>query len=210
MGYSFTGLDRKCFKDKFFDSVEKGIMKSFGNLYPNNKIVVKYESEKEFYYFKVYINGETFAQQEMPMAIDTLIYVDKYINHIAIKLFSDLPEDSFYKQYDDYKQENYDWLKDEVQKVVDEYKQKGVVFEDITIQQTRWRVQCYHPEKSPKDPYYRPNSMWSKNDSQEHPELRRCSNGGYFSITPISMTTAKNVLSKFKGAAKACLEGKGR
>lgn len=207
---SFEGVDRKCFKGKYFASIELGILKAFGNLYPNNKITIKYESEKEFYYFNVYINGETFAQQEMPMAVDTLIYVDKYINHIAIKLFSDLPEDEFYQYYDDYKVENYTWLKDEIKKVVDEYTQKGVVFEDITIQQNRWRVQCYHPEKSPKDPYYDPHRRWNSSDYKEHPELRRCSNGGYFSIIPISIATAKSTLAKFKGAAKACLDGKGR
>lgn len=146
----------------------------------------------------------------MPMAIDTLIFVDKYINHIAIKLFSEISEDDFCKQYDDYKPENYTWFRDEIQKVVDEYTKQGVVFEDVTIQNSHWRIQCYHPEKSPKNPYYDPNRHYNMNDYQEHPELRRCSSRGYFAITPISMATAKTTLSKFKRTVKDCLEGKGQ
>jgi len=210
MGRSYEGLNRKCIKGKYYDIIEEGILKAFRNLYPHNKITIDYFPENCAYYFHVYINGETFAQQEIPMAIDKQIMVDKYINHIAISLFSNISVDEYEKQFNDYKVENYTWLTDEVNKLVEEYSKQGVIFEDVTIQQGRWRIECYHPEKSPKDPYYN-SSYWNKfgsNDkNKQHPDVKRFNRWGYFSITPISSSTAKSTLSKIKGTIKACMKG---
>lgn len=206
MSQDYFGIDRKKLAGKYYEKVEKGIIKAFSNLYPNNKITVKYKSERNDYYFYVYINGETFAQQELPLAIDTLILVDRYINHLAISLFSGESLDSYIKKCDDYKEENYEWLKNEVDKLIEEYQKQGVIFEDATVSKNRWRIECYHPEKSKKDPYY--NSLFSRRDiNKPHPDRRRTCNGGYFSVFPFTMGTAKTILNRFKSAIKNCLKG---
>jgi len=203
----YFGIDRKNLKGKYYEKVENGIIKAFSNLYPNNKITVKYESENNNHYFCVYIDGETFAQQEIPLAIDTKILVDKYINHLAISLFSGESLDSYIKEFDDYKEENYDWLKNEVDKLIEEYQKQGVIFEDATVSKNRWRIECYHPEKSKKEPYQ--NSYFNKThiNNKPHPDKRRTCHSGYFSIFPFTMDTAKTTLNKFKNAMKNCLKG---
>lgn len=200
-------IDRKQLKNKYRKAVEDGITQTFSNLYPHNKIIIKYEKDHGDYYFLVYINGETLAKQDIPLVVDHDIFVDKFINHLAIKLFSDIAYNEYVKVYDDYKPENYTWLKDELEKLQTEYEAKGIIFEDLVIEQSNWRIICYHPNGE-KDPYYRPDSTWGFHKKQNNPEVQRWKNSGYFSIYPISLGTAKTVLSKCKSTMKHALKSK--
>lgn len=201
-------IDRKQFKNKYRNTIEKGITHAFTNLYPHNKIIIKYEKDHGDYYFNIYINGETFAKRDFPLIIDHDIFVDRFVNSLAIKLFSDIPYEEYVKTYDDYKPENYDWLKAEVEKLQKEYETQGVIFEDITIERGTWRIECYHPNGE-KDPYYNGSPSWGYyGKPQNNPGVKRYRNSGHFAIYPISMNTAKTVLSKCKSAMKHALKSK--
>lgn len=204
-----TMINRKGFKGRFYDSIIKGMETAFGNLYPNNKVSIKYGSSQECYSFSVYINGETFQKGDFPMVKDTLIYIDDFSNLAAIPLFSDIPKDEYIKEYMDYSADNYKMIEDEWKKFKEEYEPQGVIFTDMSLTKSRFRISFYHPELSPKKTNNeRKYDQYGRRDPNV-PEMvpSEWYDGQYFNVQPISTNTAKTIISRTRGALKRLMKG---
>lgn len=201
-------INRKAFKDKYYDAIYKGMFTAFSNLYPNNKVIIRYGCEQEWYRFTVYINGETFQKSDFPMVKDTEIFVDGFSNEQSIPLFSDIPKSEYIKEYLDYSDNNYKWVESEWKKLKDEYEPQGVIFTDMTITKGHYRVSFYHPELSAKQKNYdRLYDGYGRRNNEPEFVPSEWHNGKYFNVQPISTSTAKSIISSTRGALKRLMKG---
>ena len=193
-------VNRKSFKKKYFDSIKTGLETSFKNLYPNNEVLITYGPDQGYYYFNVHINGETFGiKDSIPMIVPTQLSVTRYTNEDAI-VFSEISRTEYEREYDNYHASNYDWLRDEVDKLRKEYEPKGVIFIQSMIGNSGFSVEFYHPDHSTKRKYIM--EFGKKVNCEFFTEHVH----GYFNFSPISMGTAKSTKSKVSGSLKRLME----
>lgn len=172
-------LNRKAIKGKYYKDIEEGIKEKYKELY-KDEIIIEYKFEKSKYYFTINLKGKTFNKKGI--VIDTLIFIDKFVNLDAINMFAkNYSLQEFDKEFNDYSEENYKILKEEINKIVEEYKEAGVLFQTVSINNSFMYIEYHHPN------YKRPFAQFNIKSYRKH-----------FAVTPISTLTMKNTVKDFK------------
>jgi hypothetical protein len=182
------GINRKQFKDEYQTEIEKGIIAAYQKLYPNNIIKVTYTRDSDVWKFEVSATGFPVIDSAMNSS-KTTVFLYAYANEQAIQ-FSSIPEKEYDKQYNDYSYENHKWLLEQIEQVAVMYKLRGIEFSEIYVDSNSYGVRIA-PEG------------YSKNIFDSHHQWV----DGNLDVSPISITTAKNILNKVKRAAKAVENG---
>lgn len=179
-------IKRKCFKGDYYKDICDGIKNKFKPIY-NTDIIIKYTSDKGFYYFKVYIKGTTFSSSGEEIGTD--IHIDNFDNIDAINIFATkYTLNDFNSEYNDYSEDNHKILKEEIVKLVKEYEAAGMIFKDVEIYEYGYRVSVYHPLYSEKySSGFSNNRNWKVHVT-----------GHNFSVTPISTSTMKSAIRDVK------------
>lgn len=184
-------LNRKKIDGCFYNDIKAGIIERFKKIY-GKAITVNYESNNNQYSFNIFINGKTISN--VGDEIDTLIFVDKFINTDAIKLFANkYTLDEFNEKYNDYSYENHKILEVEIKKLIKEYSDTGIVFDKVDIDERGYYIELHHP-------------LYSVNRISNYPNANEFATkvlSHYFCVVPISKSTMKAKLNDIKRKLKA-------
>lgn len=170
---SNKAIDRTTLKGELYKSIENALKTAFENVYPEYEIEIQYKTErkeKNCRYFYVYFKGSTFdIKGEIPMLKDHLVYVDRFVNSDAIA-FSEHSREEFEKE-NDCKEENMNIIKDAINEIVEEFKDKGT-FKYADVAGNRYNINFTMFEH---------NHIWDGEIDIYH----------NFNIVPISIKNAK-------------------
>lgn len=115
-------------KGELLKSIERGLITSFKNIYPQYNVTVDYKCDRKDYntrYFNVYIEGETInINDKIPLVSTKSIFVDRFNNDQAIN-FSEHGKENFEK-VSEYKPENLDIIRNAITALEIKLKDKGV------------------------------------------------------------------------------------
>lgn len=184
-------LNRKKIDGCFYNDIKAGIIERFKKIY-GKAITINYEYTECEYFFEVLMEGKTISK--LGDEVDTLIFIDKFINIDAIKLFANkytLKE--FNERYNDYSYENHKILEVEIKKLIKEYSDTGIVFDNINIEDRGYYIELYHP-------------LYSVNRISNYPNTKEFATkvlSHYFCVVPISKSTMKAKLNDIKRTLKA-------
>lgn len=195
-----VSINRKQIKGKHADNIIAGIKTAFAPLYPNKEIQVRQEKDGQANYFEVYVEGQAFNFEAPYLERKTFLYIDKYSNDAAIKIFATNAEDDIHGKFNDYSADNLLWLNEQFSALATAYKMRGITLYEYYA----------------KPNQYSPNTgSWRVNFANEV-DWNKKKNGGYFDgrgyidgcfdRVPVSKTTAQGILRKVKSAIESYIK----
>jgi hypothetical protein len=140
MAKIFT-IDFVKFQDKYLDAIKNNIKLKYKELYPNNKITIKYSKGgwDGICRFDISIGLQTFSKQNKNM-INTLILLDSYTNIEAINVFSDIDMEEYLEEYDDHRRDYKSELQEYIESIMVTYKLMGVNFNNYKVDNKRFSI----------------------------------------------------------------------
>lgn len=169
-------VNRKAFKNEYKEEIEKGLIKAYSVLYPGKNIIIKYDKELSEYRFYVYVDG--FEKIEEGKVIPTNLFIAQYKNNKAIA-FSSIGVEKYNEEYNDFSYDNYNILKDQINALETMCKMENIIFTNVSITNN-------HVTMRIRDELKRTEKFYSK----------------WFSLIPISESTAKATVSEIKRMVK--------
>jgi hypothetical protein len=130
------------FQDKYLDAIKTGIKLKYKELYPNNKITIRYNKNicDDIYRFGVYINLKIISKEDKNVTTNTLSLLECYTNIEAINIFSNISMEEYLEKYDDGRKNYKSQLIEFIEGIMVTYKLMGVNFKNYIVNDKRYVI----------------------------------------------------------------------